>query len=81
MQLLFSLKGRPVMDEFIAELHRNIDYWLRQYDLCDKEKLEGCTFSILCMLDGVSGSWYGDIYSLLNDSTMLHDNFYKERGE
>ena len=69
------------MDEFIKELHRNIDYWLRQYDLSEKEKLEGCTNSILCMLDGVSGSWEGDIYSLINDGTMLHDNFFKKEGQ
>lgn len=76
------MKNRKyVPEEFIGAIKQYINYWSSQTDKTDKEKLEGLAFSILCILDGVSGSFSGNIDSLAKEckSLMLHDNFYEKK--
>jgi len=69
-------------EEFIEAINQYIDYWSKQTDRTEKEKMEGLAFSILCILDGTSGSFSGDINSLAKecDHLMLHDQFYKNES-
>lgn len=66
-------------EEFIDAIKQYINYWVHQ-DRTEKEKMEGLAFSILCMLDGVSGSFKGNIDSLSKEGSnfMLHDQFYEK---
>ena len=63
---------------FISEIHLLILYWDRQIERSSRDKMEGLAHSILCMLDGVSGSFVGNIHTLANegDNFMLHEMFY-----
>ncbi len=67
------------IEEFMGALHSNIHYWEKQ-NVTIKEQMEGVTFSILCMLDGVSGSYDGNIYTLSRQAEqyMLHELFYEK---
>lgn len=70
-------------EEFLGAIRQYINYWLDQKDRNERQKLEGLAFSILCMLDGVSGSFDGDI-SILDytcKNKMLHDDFYKDKND
>lgn len=60
-------------------IHQMISYWDRQKDISSKAKMEGISHSILCALDGVSGSFDGNIKKLekAGRNLMLHDHFYK----
>ena len=66
-------------EEFISAIRHQIIYWDQQ-NRSSFEKMEGLAFSILCMLDGVSGSFDGTIKELEKDSRgiMIHDLFYKK---
>jgi hypothetical protein len=69
------------IEDFMNALHMNINYWEKQKDMSSKEKLLGLTHSFLCMLDGCSGSFDGNIHTLasLGDNFMFHDNLKRER--
>jgi len=64
-------------EEFIGAIKIYINYWLQQ-DRNERQKLDGLAFSILCMLDGVSGSFDGDISDIVYDNIMLHEGFYEK---
>ena len=64
-------------EEFIASIKRYIKYWEHQDDRSLKEKLEGLAFSILVVLDGMSGDCNISRDDLDRD-VMLHDLFYEE---
>lgn len=66
-----------VEKEFMSALRENVRYWERQKGTT-KECMEGLTFSILVMLDGMSGSFEGNIEDLKDKNTMLHDMFYEQ---
>lgn len=64
-------------EEFIQAIKEYVDFWDRQ-DRNSKEKLEGIAFSILFILDGISGNFEGDITSLEKEwDGMIHETFYK----
>lgn len=63
---------------FIDSIQKYIAYWECQEHISTKEKLEGISFSILCMLDGVTTAFDGDINELCENDCMLHEMFYKE---
>lgn len=65
--------------DFIEAIYQMINYWDGQKDRSSKEKMEGLAHSILCMLDGVSGSFGGNIHTLIDegDDFMFHEMFYK----
>lgn len=66
--------------QFLDAIRQSILYWDKQ-DIDSKEKLEGLAFSILCMMDGVSGTFDGSILDLCNESrqSMFHEQFYEPR--
>lgn len=68
---------------FIDAIHQYIRYWDRQNDRTSKEKMEGLAHSILCLLDGVSGQWHGNIDELCEEGRdfLLHDMLYKDDDE
>lgn len=67
-------------DEFLDFIRQSIIFWDHQKDRSSKEKLEGLSHTILAMLDGVSGSFKGDITSLEKAwDGYIHDDFYKEK--
>lgn len=69
--------GRKGLEgEFIASIKRYIQYWEHQEDRTLKEKLEGLAFSILVVLDGMSGDCDFSRDNLDPD-VMLHDLFYE----
>jgi len=70
----------PVLEDFIQALKRNVEYWDKVPGRTCKEKLEGCTHSFLCMLDGVSGSFSGNIYDIQKsmEGNMSHDHLHKK---
>lgn len=51
-----AYKKDEMLSQFIGSTKNLIDYWSRQDDRSDKEKLEGLAHSIFCIFDGVSGS-------------------------
>jgi len=67
------------VQEFIDAVHELKRFWIAQ-KISEKDKLEGFAHSILCMLDGVSGSFDGSISSLEKASKNLHihDYLYKK---
>lgn len=65
--------------DFFSALKINIQYWLTQKNITDRERLEGCTFSILVMLDGQSGGFDGDIESISKYEGLLHEKFYEKK--
>jgi hypothetical protein len=70
--------------EFIESLHVMILFWDNVKDRSSKEKMQGLTHSILCMLDGCSGTFDGNIHSLarLGKDFMFHDFLYqKDKNE
>lgn len=70
------------IDDLMFELHRNARYWHRLKDKSELEKIEGAIFSMLCILDGVSGSFNGDISTIERKSRgmMLHEQFFKNQS-
>jgi hypothetical protein len=68
-----------IIEKFMNSIKQQILYWDHQ-DRDSKGKLEGLAFSILCMLDGVSGSFGGSISELekMSRDVMLHECFYKK---
>ena len=66
--------------EFVEAIHQYIRYWDKYDNMKSKEKMEGLAFSILCMLDGVSGSFSGNIQDLCEGDEMLHEMLHKEKG-
>jgi hypothetical protein len=67
-----------IVSEFITCIHILINYWDNQTDGSSKEKMEGLAHSMLCMLDGVSDCFIGNIDVLAKEceNTMLHDHLY-----
>lgn len=45
--------------EFVNAVKGLVCFWMRQKQCSEQEKLEGLAFSILCMMDGVTGSFEG----------------------
>lgn len=69
-----------MQEEFIEAIHQYIRYWDNQNGINSKEKLEGLAFSILCMLDGISGSFSGSINELCKgNEVMLHELLYAKQ--
>ena len=66
--------------DFVNTLHVYIHYW-SLLDVSEKRKMEGLIHSVLVMLDGLCGTYRGDIESLcknLNkENVLLHEQFYK----
>lgn len=60
---------------FIDSIHNTIRYWDNIPDCSPKQKMEGLAHSILCMLDGVSGNFSGNIHSLAKEGGdfMFHE--------
>lgn len=55
MKLSREKTDTEVRNEFISSVKSLVDYWNNVSDKNTKEKLEGLAFSILSMLDGVTG--------------------------
>lgn len=74
-------KKKDHIDEFIYALHETARYWHDLEGKTEMEKIEGAIFSTLCILDGVSGSFKGNIETieLRSKGMMLHEEFYKNR--
>lgn len=74
------MKKEEKIEEFMDAIREVILYWDSQKDRSSKEKMEGLSHSILCMLDGMSGSYDGNIHTLakLGKDFMFHDFFYKK---
>ena len=72
-------KKEELLDDFIYCIKEAILYWDEQ-DRDSKGKMEGLAFSILCMLDGVSGSFPGNIHKLakIGSDFMFHDQLHKK---
>lgn len=56
-------------------------YWRNLPNFSESEKLEGLIHSILCILDGVSGSFEGDIENIAKYKIMLHEKWGKYLNE
>lgn len=71
------------INDFMMVIHQMILYWDSQRERSSKEKMEGLAHSILCILDGVSGSYDGNIQKLskLGKDFMFHDFFYKKNKD
>lgn len=68
---------RHLVSEFMSGIETYIDYW-DDTSRTPRRKMEGLAFSILVMLDGMSGTFRGDINTLAEEGKgiMLHDEFY-----
>lgn len=66
--------------EFIDAIRFATSYWDDQNDRSCRLKMEGLVHSILCMLDGCSGQFRGNLESLCKegDDFMLHQMFYEK---
>lgn len=73
-------KNETIINNFIIAIREYIKYWDSQ-PINSKEKLEGLTHSILCLLDGISGNFDGDIEDIAKNSKdlMLHDCLYSAK--
>lgn len=73
-------KKEKIIHDFIYEIKLHINFWNDVKDRNCKEKLEGLAHSILCILDGVSGTGDCNISKLnqASKSYMLHDQLYKK---
>ncbi len=69
-----------VIDNFMYELRRLVNYWHKIDDRSEKEKMEGLVLSILIILDGSSGQFNGDINKIAKNckTLMLHNQFFKK---
>lgn len=73
---------------FLKSLWEIIDYWHRQTDLSERDKLSGTVFSVLCTLDGATEPTFDLILSHFNQETgkmnplnNLHEEFYQYKPE
>ncbi len=76
------MKDEEEIDNFISYIKMSILYWDKFEDYSSKRKLEGLAHSILAGLDGVAGSYSGDI-SKLNEASkycMLHEQLYSKEN-
>lgn len=79
-----------IRSEFLSSIKQMVDYWYNHKDECETEKdlLSSLAFSILVILDGMSGSFEHPIQILvdgedgkthdLHGGHMLHDLWYEE---
>lgn len=73
-------------ETFLNYVRQAADYWAQQpHDLTPRKRCDGVAFSILCIIDGVSGMHPALDLCLssnrsvcLNPDVMLHEHYYDE---
>lgn len=60
--------------DLLNAIEKYIEYWAKQSDKTELERLRGLAFSILRILDGVSSNFKGDLNTLaeLKSPRLLH---------
>lgn len=67
-----------IREEFLSQIWHLLNYW-SELDLKEREKMEGLAFSILGILDGVSGGSPGFLVAPITDPS--DKEFHISQGE